>query len=120
MRRSSPEESAAQVVVLDPCSEGSEKPLILDTAPFTGFGRIAVAGGGGGGERISLAVVAAQPTAPAALVEAEVDLSSSKSNSLSWSIVAKSSDLQGIEGFVATPRVVKFPTGKDGKESAYL
>ena len=60
-----------------------------------------------------------EPTAPAALVEAKLDLSS-PSSSISWSVVAKSSDLQGIDGFVSTPRVVKFPTGADGKEHAYL
>lgn len=116
-RRSSPEESAAQIVVLDPSDDASSsKPLVLETGAFTGFGRIAVAGKGNDG--IKLAVVAAQPTAPAALVEASLNLTSS--SSLSWSVVAKSSDLQGIEGFVSTPKVVKFPTGKEKKEFAYL
>ena len=118
-RRAAPGESAAQLVVLDPRSSDPSKPLVLDTGAFTGFGRIAVAGGTGGAGAASLAVVAAQPTAPAALVEASLNLSSP--SSAPWSVVAKSSDLAGIEGFVSTPRVVKFPTGKkDGKEFAYL
>lgn len=121
-RRSSPEESAAQIVVLDPCCSSS-KPLVLETGDFTGFGRIAVVAGASGDGVASLAVVAAQPTAPAALVEAKLNFSSpspSSSSSLSWSVVARSSDLQGIEGFVSTPRVVKFPTGKNKEEFAYL
>lgn len=120
-RRSSPEESAAQIVVLDPCCSSS-KPLVLETGDFTGFGRIAVVAGASGDGVASLAVVAAQPTAPAALVEAKLNFSSPSpsSSSLSWSVVARSSDLQGIEGFVSTPRVVKFPTGKNKEEFAYL
>ena len=121
-RRSAPEESAAQIVVLDPSSSGASKPLVLDTGAFTGFGRIAVMGGGARGAGASLAVVAARPTTPAALVETKLDLSSSptSSSNLSWSVVALSSDLAGIEGYVSTPRVVKFPTGEAKKEFAYL